>query len=81
MYNKNREDVTNMKETEKRKENSNKPDDSKKKKKKWFIIIICFVLIAGVAEFGYLSSQSKKKEEAQKTAFDNVAVEVKDDYA
>lgn len=70
-----------MKETEKRKETSNKPDDSKKKKKKWFIIIICFVLIAGVAEFGYLSSQSKKKEEAQKTAFDNVAVEVKDDYA
>lgn len=70
-----------MKETEKRKENSNKPDDSKKKKKKWFIIIICFVLIAGVAEFGYLSSQSNKKEEAQKTAFDNVAVEVKDDYA
>lgn len=81
MYNKNREDVTNMKETEKRKETSNKPDDSKKQKKKWFIIIICFVLIAGVAEFGYLSSQSKKKEEAQKTAFDNVAVEVKDDYA
>lgn len=70
-----------MKETEKRKETSNKPDDSKKKKKKWFIIIICFVLIAGVAEFGYLSSQSKKKEEAQKAAFDNVAVEVKDDYA
>ena len=70
-----------MKETEKRKENSNKPDDNKKKKKKWFIIIICFVLIAGVAEFGCLSSQSKKKEEAQKTAFDNVAVEVKDDYA
>ena len=70
-----------MKETEKRKENSNKPDDSKKKKQKWFIIIICFVLIAGVAEFGYLSSQSKKKEEAQKAAFDNVAVEVKDDYA
>ncbi len=70
-----------MKETEKRKETSNKPDDNKKKKKKWFIIIICFVLIAGVAEFGYLSSQSKKKEEAQKTAFDNVAVEVKDDYA
>lgn len=69
-----------MKETEKRKETSNKPDDSKKKKQKWFIIIICFVLIAGVAEFGYLSSQSKKKEEAQKTAFDNVAVEVKDDY-
>lgn len=81
MYNKNREDVTNMKEIEKRKETSNKPDDSKKKKQKWFIIIICFVLIAGVAEFGYLSSQSKKKEEAQKTAFDNVAVEVKDDYA
>ena len=81
MYNKNRDDVTNMKETEKRKETSNKPDDSKKKKQKWFIIIICFVLIAGVAEFGYLSSQSKKKEEAQKTAFDNVAVEVKDDYA
>ena len=81
MYNKNREDVTNMKETEKRKETSNKPDDSKKKKQKWFIIIICFVLIVGVAEFGYLSSQSKKKEEAQKTAFDNVAVEVKDDYA
>jgi len=81
MYNKNREDVTNMKETEKRKETFNKPDDSKKKKQKWFIIIICFVLIAGVAEFGYLSSQSKKKEEAQKTAFDNVAVEVKDDYA
>ena len=81
MYNKNREDVKNMKETEKRKETSNKPDDSKKKKRKWFIIIICFVLIAGVAEFGYLSSQSKKKEEAQKTAFDNVAVEVKDDYA
>ena len=81
MYSKNREDVTNMKETEKRKETSNKPDDSKKKKQKWFIIIICFVLIAGVAEFGYLSSQSKKKEEAQKTAFDNVAVEVKDDYA
>lgn len=75
------EDVTNMKETEKRKETSNKPDDRKKKKQKWFIIIICFVLIAGVAEFGYLSSQSKKKEEAQKTAFDNVAVEVKDDYA
>ena len=70
-----------MKETEKRKETSNKPDDSKKKKKKWLIIIICFVLIAGVAEFGYLSSQSKKKEEAQKAAFDNVAVEVKDDYA
>ena len=70
-----------MKETEKRKETFNKPDDSKKKKQKWFIIIICFVLIAGVAEFGYLSSQSKKKEEAQKTAFDNVAVEVKDDYA
>lgn len=70
-----------MKETEKRKETSNKPGDSKKKKQKWFIIIICFVLIAGVAEFGYLSSQSKKKEEAQKTAFDNVAVEVKDDYA
>lgn len=70
-----------MKETEKRKETSNKPDDSKKKKQKWFIIIICFVLIAGVAEFGYLLSQSKKKEEAQKTAFDNVAVEVKDDYA
>ena len=70
-----------MKETEKRKETSNKTDDSKKKKQKWFIIIICFVLIAGVAEFGYLSSQSKKKEEAQKTAFDNVAVEVKDDYA
>lgn len=70
-----------MKETEKRKETSNKPDDSKKKKKKWLIIIICFVLIAGVAEFGYLSSQSKKKEEAQKTAFDNVAVEVKDEYA
>lgn len=70
-----------MKEIEKRKETSNKPDDSKKKKQKWFIIIICFVLIAGVAEFGYLSSQSKKKEEAQKTAFDNVAVEVKDDYA
>ena len=70
-----------MKETEKRKETSNKPDDSKKKKQKWFIIIICFVLIAGVAEFGYLSSQSKKKEEAQKAAFDNVAVEVKDDYA
>lgn len=70
-----------MKETEKRKETSNKPDDRKKKKQKWFIIIICFVLIAGVAEFGYLSSQSKKKEEAQKTAFDNVAVEVKDDYA
>ena len=81
MYSKNREDVTNMKETEKRKETSNKPDDSKKKKQKWFIIIICLVLIAGVAEFGYLSSQSKKKEEAQKTAFDNVAVEVKDDYA
>ena len=81
MYNKNREDVTNMKETEKRKETSNKPDARKKKKQKWFIIIICFVLIAGVAEFGYLSSQSKKKEEAQKTAFDNVAVEVKDDYA
>lgn len=70
-----------MKETEKRKETSNKPDDSKKRKQKWFIIIICFVLIAGVAEFGYMSSQSKKKEEAQKTAFDNVAVEVKDDYA
>lgn len=70
-----------MKETEKRKETSNKPDARKKKKQKWFIIIICFVLIAGVAEFGYLSSQSKKKEEAQKTAFDNVAVEVKDDYA
>lgn len=70
-----------MKETEKRKETSNKPDDSKKKKKKWLIIIICFVLIAGVAEFGYLSSQSKKKEEAQKAAFDNVAVEVKDDCA
>lgn len=70
-----------MKETEKRKETSNKPDDRKKKKQKWFIIIICFVLIAGVAEFGYLSSQSKKKEEAQKAAFDNVAVEVKDDYA
>lgn len=70
-----------MKETEKRKETSNKPDYSKKKKQKWFIIIICFVLLAGVAEFGYLSSQSKKKEEAQKTAFDNVAVEVKDDYA
>lgn len=70
-----------MKETEKRKETSNKPDDSKKKKKKLFIIIICFVLIAEVAEFGYLSSQSKKKEEAQKAAFDNVAVEVKDDYA
>ena len=43
-----------MKETEKRKETSNKTDDSKKKKQKWFIIIICFVLIAGVAEFGYL---------------------------
>ncbi len=70
-----------MKETEKRKETSNKPDDSKKKKKKWLIIIICFVLIAGVAEFGYLSSQSKKKEEAQKTAFDNVSVVVKDEYA
>lgn len=70
-----------MKETEKRKEISNKPDDSKKKKKKWLIIVICLVLIAGVAEFGYLSSQSKKKEEAQKAAFDNVAVEVKDDYA
>lgn len=70
-----------MKETEKKKETSNKPDDSKKKKQKWFIIIICLVLIAGVAEFGYLSSQSKKKEEAQKAAFDNVAVEVKDDYA
>lgn len=70
-----------MKETEKRKGTSNKPDDSKKKKKKWLIIVICLVLIAGVAEFGYLSSQSKKKEEAQKTAFDNVAVEVKDDYA
>ena len=70
-----------MKETEKRKETSNKPDDSKKKKKKWLIIVICLVLIAGVAEFGYLSSQSQKKEEAQKAAFDNVAVEVKDDYA
>ena len=70
-----------MKETEKRKETSNKLDDSKKKKRKWLIIVICLVLIAGVAEFGYLSSQSQKKEEAQKAAFDNVAVEVKDDYA
>ena len=50
-------------------------------KKKWIIILICLVLIAGVAEFGYLSSQTKKKDEAQKAAFDNVAVEVKDDYA
>ena len=70
-----------MKETEKKKETSNKSDDSKKKKQKWFIIIICLVLIAGVAEFGYLSSKSKKKEEAQKAAFDNVTVEVKDDYS
>lgn len=50
-------------------------------KKKWIIILICLVLIAGVAEFGYLSSQTKKKDEAQKAAFDNVVVEVKDDYA
>lgn len=50
-------------------------------KKKWIIILICLVLIAGVAEFGYLSSQTKKKDEAQKAAFDNVAVEVKDDYS
>lgn len=50
-------------------------------KKKWIIILICLVLIAGVAEFGYLSSQTKKKDEAQKAAFGNVVVEVKDDYA
>ena len=53
MSSKNRENVTNMKETEKKKGTSNKSDDSKKKKKKWVIIVICFVLIAGVAEFGY----------------------------
>lgn len=50
-------------------------------KKKWLIIIICLMLAAGVAEFGYLSSQSNKKQAAQKAAFDNVVVEVKDDYA
>ena len=63
------------------KDSNEESTNDKKKKKKWLIIVICLVLIAGVAEFGYLSSQSKKKEEAQKTAFDNVAVEVKDDYA
>ena len=63
------------------KDSNEESTNDKKKKKKWLIIVICLVLIAGVADFGYLSSQSKKKEEAQKTAFDNVAVEVKDDYA
>ena len=75
------EDIVVTKQKNEIKDSNEESTNDKKKKKKWLIIVICLVLIAGVADFGYLSSQSKKKEEAQKTAFDNVAVEVKDDYA
>ena len=36
------------------KDSNEESTNDKKKKKKWLIIVICLVLIAGVAEFGYL---------------------------
>lgn len=58
-------------------------EEPKKKdnKKRTIIIIIAAVLLIGVAAFGYVSIQNNKKADAQKAAFDNVTVEVKDDYS
>ena len=58
--------------------NSDKKNDNKKKT---IIIVIAAVLLIAAVAFGYVSSQNKKKDDAQKTAFDNVTVEVKDDYS
>lgn len=58
--------------------NSDKKNDNKKKT---IIIVIAVVLLIAAVAFGYVSSQNKKKDDAQKSAFDNVTVEVKDDYS
>lgn len=56
-------------------------DKKNDNKKKTIIIVIAAVLLIAAVAFGYVSSQNKKKDDAQKTAFDNVTVEVKDDYS
>ena len=56
-------------------------DKKKDNKKKTIIIVIAAVLMIAAVAFGYVSSQNKKKDDAQKAAFDNVTVEVKDDYS
>lgn len=56
-------------------------DKKKDNKKKTIIIVIAAVLLIAAVAFGYVSSQNKKKDDAQKAAFDNVTVEVKDDYS
>lgn len=58
--------------------NSDKKNDNKKKT---IIIVIAAVMLIAAIAFGYVSSQNKKKDDAQKAAFDNVTVEVKDDYS
>lgn len=58
--------------------NSDKKNDNKKKT---IIIVIAAVLLIAAIAFGYVSSQNQKKDDAQKAAFDNVTVEVKDDYS
>ena len=58
--------------------NSDKKNDNKKKT---IIIVIAAVLLIAAIAFGYVSSQNKKKDAAQQSAFDNVTVEVKDDYS
>lgn len=50
-------------------------------KKKTIIIVIVAVLVIAAVAFGYVSSQNKKKDDAQKATFDNVTVKVKDDYS
>lgn len=50
-------------------------------KKKTIIIVIVAVLVIAAVAFGYVSSQNRKKDDAQKAAFDNVTVKVKDDYS
>lgn len=61
----------------------NLSEEPKKKdnKKRTIIIIVAAVLLIAAIAFGYVSSQNKKKADAQKAAFDNVAVEVKEDYS
>ena len=58
--------------------NSDKKNDNKKKT---IIIVIAAVLLIAAIAFGYVSSQNKKKDAAQQSAFDKVTVEVKDDYS
>ena len=61
----------------------NLSEEPKKKdnKKRTIIIIVAAVLLIAAIAFGYVSIQNNKKADAQKAAFDNVTVEVKEDYS